>query len=83
MSAAEMKNLENELDMLSYAEQLAVIEYLVKRMRRQTENQSDEFEGEPNEETLAAAEEIREMQRNPELGKSYTDVDQMMQELLA
>ena len=37
----------------------------------------------PNEETLAAIEEVREMKKNPTLGKSYTDVDEMMKELLA
>ena len=37
----------------------------------------------PNEETLAAFEEVRQMKENPSLGKSYTDVDEMMKELLA
>ena len=79
MSAAEMRNLENELALLSYAEQLAVIEYLVRRMRRQTENQADEFEGEPNEETLAAAEDIREQVAVGTAGT--TDLDAFFEEL--
>ena len=33
MSAMELRNFESQLDLLSYAEQLAVIEYLVKSMR--------------------------------------------------
>ena len=37
----------------------------------------------PNAETLKAIEEVRKMKKNPSLGKSYTDVDQMMKELLA
>ena len=37
----------------------------------------------PNEETKAAIEEVRKMKKNPSLGKSYTDVDEMMKELLA
>lgn len=37
----------------------------------------------PNAETIAAIEEIEEMKKNPSLGKAYTDVDQMMKELLA
>lgn len=37
----------------------------------------------PNEETLAAFEEVRQMKETPSLGKSYTDVDEMMKELLA
>ena len=37
----------------------------------------------PNEETLAAIDEVRRMKADPSLGKTYTDVDQMMEELLA
>ena len=36
-----------------------------------------------NAETLEAIEEVRRMKENPSLGKSYTNVDQMMKELLA
>lgn len=42
-----------------------------------------EISGEiPNEETRAAIEEVRQMKLDPNLGKSYTDVDEMMRELL-
>lgn len=37
----------------------------------------------PNAETVNAIEEVRQMKQNPSLGKSYTDVDEMMKELLA
>lgn len=37
----------------------------------------------PNEETLAALREVQEMKKDPSLGKAYTDVDEMMKELLA
>ena len=37
----------------------------------------------PNTETLEAIEEVKRMKKDPSLGKSYTDVDQMMKELLA
>ncbi len=37
----------------------------------------------PNEETREALEEVRLMKEDPSLGKSYTDVDEMMKELLA
>jgi DNA-damage-inducible protein J len=37
----------------------------------------------PNIETLEAMREVDEMKRNPSLGKSYTDVDVMIKELLA
>ena len=36
----------------------------------------------PNEETKAAIEEVCQMKKNPSLGKSYTDVDEMIKELL-
>jgi len=37
----------------------------------------------PNTETLEAIEEVRRMKADPTLGKTYTDVDQMMKELLS
>ena len=37
----------------------------------------------PNAETIAAIEEVEQMKKNPSLGKTYTDVDQMMKELLS
>jgi len=36
----------------------------------------------PNAETLAAIEEVRRMKADPSLGKSYTNIDEMMKELL-
>ena len=36
----------------------------------------------PNNETKEAFEEVKSMKRNPEAGKTYTDVDEMMKELL-
>lgn len=36
----------------------------------------------PNIETLEALAEVKEMKEHPELYKGYTDVDQMMKELL-
>ena len=37
----------------------------------------------PNSETIAAIQEVQEMKKNPERYKSYTNVDEMMKELLA
>jgi len=37
----------------------------------------------PNAETVAAIEEVEAMIKDPALGKSYTDIDEMMKELLA
>ena len=36
----------------------------------------------PNEDTLAAINEVQQMKKNPALGKGYSDVDEMMKELL-
>lgn len=37
----------------------------------------------PNPETLEAIQEVKQMKSNPKLGKTYTDVDEMINELLA
>jgi len=37
----------------------------------------------PNAETIAAIEEVEAMIKDPTLGKSYTDIGEMMKELLA
>ena len=36
----------------------------------------------PNAETIAAIHEVEEMKKNPSLYKGYTDVDEMMRDLL-
>ena len=36
----------------------------------------------PNNETMEAIKEVQQMKQNPSLGRSYTDVDAMMEELL-
>lgn len=40
MSSAELRNFENQLELLSYTEQLAIIEYLVKLLQKQKDNDS-------------------------------------------
>lgn len=37
----------------------------------------------PNAETIEAMKEVEMMKKNPSLGKTYTDVDSMMKELLS
>lgn len=37
----------------------------------------------PNEETIEAIKEVQRMKADPSIGKAYTDVDEMMKELLA
>lgn len=36
----------------------------------------------PNSTTLEAIKEVERMKANPSIGKSYTDVDEMMEDLL-
>lgn len=38
---------------------------------------------EPNEKTLKALEEVEDMKKNPSKYKSYTDVDEMMKDILS
>ena len=37
----------------------------------------------PNAETLAALQEVQQMKKDPHIGKTYTNVDDMMKDLLA
>lgn len=37
----------------------------------------------PNQETIEAIKEVEQMKKDPSIGKSYTDVDEMIKELLA
>lgn len=37
----------------------------------------------PNSETMEAIQEVKRLKANPSLGKTYTDVDQMIEDLLA
>ena len=52
-----------------------IISYVVYRYEQKNEKL--------NPVTKAALQEVEQMKKNPSFGKSYTDVDQMMQELLA
>ena len=37
----------------------------------------------PNKETLEALDEVKKMKANPDLGKKYSDVDEMIKDLLS
>ena len=50
-------------------------EYCLQELEKENE--------ELNAATKAALEEVEQMKKNPSLGKSYTNIDAMMQELLA
>ena len=41
------------------------------------------FRSVPNAETVEAIQEVKRMKADPSLGKTYSNVDQMMEELLA
>ena len=72
--------LEKKLRMLpedSFDEVDEFFDFILFRFER--ENSQDDL----NEDTKAALREVEEMKANPSKGKSYTDVDAMMQELLA
>lgn len=47
MSAKELKNLENQLELLSFAEQLSIMEYLARLLQRnqnaQTQNEKPQI----------------------------------------
>ena len=45
MSAVELRNFESQLDLLSYAEQLAIMEYLVRLMKRRHEESASDCAG--------------------------------------
>lgn len=36
----------------------------------------------PNNETISAINEVQQMKKNPFLGKTYTDIDKMMRDLI-
>ena len=55
------------------------LELLEKKLRTLPEDSFDEVD----EETKAALREVEEMKADSSKGKSYTDVDAMMRELLA
>ncbi|MCD8109997.1 MAG: hypothetical protein LUE14_07850 [Clostridiales bacterium] len=45
--------------------------------------EDSEYEKKPNKETVEALEEIQQMKADPSLGKTYSDVDKMMEDILA
>ncbi|WP_294429686.1 hypothetical protein [uncultured Treponema sp.] len=79
MSAMELRNFESQLDLLSYAEQLAVMEYLIKLMkRRQEESVSDGFEGDEQARN-GLDEAIAQVERGEY--SSYNSFDELLAEI--
>lgn len=55
MSAKELKNFENQLELLSFTEQLAIMEFLAKLMQRTQTNQKQTVETLPKKRQFGSA----------------------------
>ena len=75
MSAVEMRMFENQLEVLSYAEQLYVMEYLLKLMRLRQQNESAKEKG------AAAKAVLSEIQGMFAEDKGWTSEDEMLKDL--
>ena len=75
MSAVEMKTLENQLEGLSFAEQLYVMEYLLKLMRLRQQNES------ANEKSASAKAVLGKIQGLFDEDKGWATEDEMLKDL--
>ena len=75
MSAVEMRMFENQLDGLSYAEQLYVMEYLLKLMRLRQQNES------AKEKATSAKAVFSEIQDIFAEDKGWASEDEMLKDL--
>ena len=75
MSAVEMKTFENQLAGLSYAEQLYVMEYLLKLMWLRQRNES------ANEKSTSAKDVLGKIQSMFAEDKGWTSEDEMLKDL--
>ena len=75
MSAVEMKTFENQLAGLSYAEQLYVMEYLLKLMRLRQQNES------ANEKSASAKDVLGKIHNMFAEDKGWTSEDEMLKDL--
>ena len=55
MSAKELKNFENQLELLSFTEQLAIMEFLAKLMQRNQASQKQTAEALPKKRQFGSA----------------------------
>ncbi len=79
MSTAELRNLESQLDLLSYAEQLSIMEYIVRLMKKHQEQiDSDGFEGD-EEARNGLDEAIAEVERGEY--SVYNSFDELLSEI--
>lgn len=75
MSALEMKTFENQLERLSFAEQLYVMEYLLKLMRLRQQNEM------AKEENASAKVVLGKIQGMFAEDKGWTSEDEMLKDL--
>lgn len=75
MSAVEMKTFENQLAGLSYAEQLYVMEYLLKLMRLRQQNETT------SEKSVSAKAVLGKIQGMFAEDKGWTTEDEMLKDL--
>lgn len=75
MSAVEMRMFENQLEGLSYAEQLYVMEYLLKLMRLRQQNESTKENG------ASAKSVLSEIQGMFAEDKGWISEDKMLEDL--
>ena len=75
MSAVEMKTFESQLAGLSYAEQLYVMEYLLKLMRLRQQNET------ANDKSASAKDVLGKIQGMFAEDKGWTSEDEMLEDL--
>ena len=75
MSAVEMKTFENQLEGLSFAEQLYVMEYLLKLMRLRQQNEAT------NEKNMSAKAVLEKIQGMFDEDKGWATEDEMLKDL--
>ena len=75
MSAVEMKTFENQLEGLSFAEQLYVMEYLLKLMRLRQQNET------ANDKNASAKDVLENIQGMFAEDKGWTSEDKMLEDL--
>lgn len=75
MSAVEMKAFENQLEGLSYAEQLYIMEYLLKLMRLRQQNET------ANDKSASAKVVLGKIQSMFTEDKGWASEDEMLEDL--
>ena len=75
-----LKAMEDAENGIGMSEAFNSVPELMAALNSGDEEDADELTGEAA--TLAAIQEVQQMKQNPSIGKTYTDIDGMMKELL-